>query len=667
MVMIMLFLAAPALRAQWTEVATNLVDPEQQHVGSIRFHGGCAWAGTYSLFSSNDSGLTWKQSVAFQDISGVTDIAIFDSLHILVSTLSDGLFITVNAGQSWTNVQPGGGFNQDNFYQVAYNGSSLVMHALDFNQGILYTSLDGGTTWNGTSVTNSNSTGSLCFAIGADKTIYVFSISDFGHGNLQGWIDGSTDLGRTWNALNGDRAVLPSHGDCFTISADSCDNQRLYLVNENVGAQSGGRNSRIDMTDNAGTSWQNVSTVAGDFYSGSLSSTPNVLYVGTVQGSQAGVIRSTDSGTTWNNISGPTEFYDTRSIAAVNDNIVLVLDDGGNVWRTLNSGGFPVQIPTEFSVSPTTLFTADTISCDSITHSVAFKRGHCSNVSVSHAAIIGADSGSFRTGTVYDDSIAVTLYGTRFGNLNAALLLQLDNGSTDTVFLAGFVNIDPSVLSMATTNVQTDTLGGTVFLPILVNGLLHSEDVELMLHYNGSMDYLGSFSLSGSKLDIPGQQGAGRSELEITGALPGDTLGYAEFNVFNDSNSPANATFDSLKVLTATSPCEYTLPASVTDTISTLSGCGIQLLSKLIHLDESPLFRVWPNPTMGTVWLTSSLNVGDVSISVYDVLGTQQSQIAATVQKDSPLEVPLPDASGVYSIVLKSPAGMRTIRVVRQR
>ncbi len=650
----MLVLAAPSVNAQWLEVAPGVTSPPSQHVGALCFHDGVAWVGTTSLFVSTDTGLTWNQSSSFQSFSGITDIAIYDSLNVLVGTAGDGLFLTTDAGQTWQDLNQGQAID---YSQVAFNGSPSVIHGLSYNASAFFTSTDAGATWNGgTQPTLSGPTGALCFAIAADKTIYVQSYS----GGF-GWTNTSTDLGNTWSGDGG-----ATDGDSDAISADSCNTLKLYLVNENT-VQRSDDEARIDMTSDGGTSWQTLSAHPLNFYSGSIATTPNAIYVGTVKGAgnKIGVERSTDTGMTWENIGGPNEEFDTRTIAAVNDSIVLVLDDTGNVWRTMNSGGFSITIPPKFSVSPDTIFAADTISCDSLNRSVIFTKG-CPAPNVKGTSVIGANAASFKVNSLSSDSALVTLYGVTQGVQNAQLVLTLDNGSSDTVLLAGYVNIAPSTLSYSSHNAHTDTLGGTVSVPITINGLTQPEDVDLVLHYDGELGYLGSFSPSGAKLDVPGEQWVGRSELQLTGATTGAVAGFAEFNVFNDSGANSYASFDSLSFLTPISFCEYALPVPIVDTITGLSGCGINILSRLIYLGQTPTFSIQPNPASGNVWITSSGDLGNATITIYDMLGTVRSEVVTGVLKDNPIELPIPDADGVYNIVVKSAGGVSSLRAVRQ-
>ncbi|MFI5202447.1 MAG: T9SS type A sorting domain-containing protein, partial [Candidatus Kapaibacterium sp.] len=345
--------------------------------------------------------------------------------------------------------------------------------------------------------------------------------------------------------------------------------------------------------------------------------------------------------------------------------LVILLNNG--LKDTVKLLGFAKTPPNTFRPSANTLFTLDTISCNSISHSISFIRSGCTPPSVSTYSVIGPDSAGFTASYLSSDSILVTMRGIKQGDQNAKLIFTLDNGSSDTVALAGYVNISPSALALSTSDVKTDTLGATVAVPISINGLERPEDVDLVLHYDGSVDYLGSFSPVGAKLDAPGKAWPGRSELHIPGAAPGVIAGYAKFNVFNDSNANAHATFDSLNVLTAITPCEYSLPEAVTSTISAPSGCVIPILSQLVHLGMEPVFCVIPNPSDGNISISSSLDLGMVTIVIYDMLGTERSRFEETMTGNTPITLPLPDADGIYTIVLNSAAGTKDLRVVRHR
>src|SRR4051812_1220289 len=107
-IFILLALAGGDAHSQWTNVAPKLFAPEQQYIGAIRFHGGVIWAGTTTLQYSNDTGKTWNAVPTFPAVpipwGGVSDIAIYDPLHVLVSFIgaNAGLYLTTDGGQTWS-------------------------------------------------------------------------------------------------------------------------------------------------------------------------------------------------------------------------------------------------------------------------------------------------------------------------------------------------------------------------------------------------------------------------------------------------------------------------------------------------------------------------------------------------------------------------------------
>ena len=305
-----------------------------QHIGALRASGRFAWAGTWGLYRSTDTGATWQPVTSFPTSFGITDIAVCDSAHVFVGTWGSGTFYTTDAGATWFNDFPDYTNTQTIYNQVAFNGSDSNLIALDYSTTAIFFSTDAGVTWRESIPTSAFATGSLCLGIARDKTLYVLSYT----GN-EGWINRSTDGGQTWssNSTNTD-------GDSNTLSVDSCDANRLYVVNENTVARSDGM-TRVDLTTDAGLSWQAAGTVPLDYYNGAMASRTNVLYLGTVPNGGNGVLRSTDRGATWQSIGGPSEEFDTRTIAAVTNNVVLVMDSASRLWRTVNSGGQPVRLP----------------------------------------------------------------------------------------------------------------------------------------------------------------------------------------------------------------------------------------------------------------------------------------------------------------------------------
>jgi hypothetical protein len=165
-------------------------------------------------------------------------------------------------------------------------------------------------------------------------------------------------------------------------------------------------------------------------------------------------------------------------------------------------------------------------------------------------------------------------------------------------------------------------------------------------------------------LDIPGQQWPGRLELNIPNAQPSVVAGSARFTVFADTGAKPQVTFDSLDVLSASSPCEYMLPTPVTSIITPPSGCGTEILSDFLEDSTIPTFSIRPNPTNGEVTLTSSANLGSAEVEIYDMLGIQRSELSVTLSNDAPAIFSLPESAGIYYIRIHSSAGVRSMSVV---
>ncbi len=67
---------------------------------------------------------------------------------------------------------------------------------------------------------------------------------------------------------------------------------------------------------------------------------------------------------------------------------------------------------------------------------------------------------------------------------------------------------------------------------------------------------------------------------------------------------------------------------------------------------------------MGDVELTSSVNIGDAEVEIYDVLGVKRADLTVTLSKDAPALFSLPDAAGIYYLRIHSIAGVRSMSAV---
>ncbi|MEP7235352.1 MAG: T9SS type A sorting domain-containing protein, partial [Ignavibacteriota bacterium] len=645
------------LDAQWVNIAANRLTPysgtgADVKYGAIHYHSGTLWAGWTDLWFSKDLGQTWQRSpinLTTDDI--ITDIQFYDDLTGIITTAkevgfpSNGLLRTTDGGLSWKKI-----LSAAHCVQAAFNGSANNIHVLtvgDFPAptGFLYTTIDGGTTW---SQSWPGGDFSECFTIAKDGTIYLLSCSDPGNG-LPGFISASKDLGKTWQQRSAE-----IDGDSYSISADSCDTQRLYVANEDYEATFN-QQSELFYSPDAGNTWVSSLDFPTTYFSGSVTCTKNAIYASSLRN---GIYRSSDNGVSWKNIGGPNSTgVDTRNIACVDDNMVFAVDADGSIWKTTNSGGDPLSgmAFSDLVLSKNALFTSDSILiCDtSISGFIHLKPIGCTPLTIVKLQISGPDSLSYAPIPIAGDSIGVKFLPL-FDSLNSAqLIITLSDGSQKIVTLSGFAAARIP-LTLQTQNQVADTLGGEVVIPITLSGLRKPEDITLVLHYDTVLNYIGSFSASGTQLDIPNEQWKGRSKLRINSVTPNSTVGFAHFDVFNDSVSVQHVSIDSVTVISASNVCQYLSPATVTSTIVPLSGCGVGTVSQFLHYGRTPELKIIPNPSGGITSIVSSADLGDVQIIVYDELGKERATISTKLSQNSPVTISAPAENGIYMLRIHS-------------
>ena len=626
---ITLLLAIPfagVLKAQWSE-APNITGPEFQRIGAICFSDGIAWAGANLLFSSTDSGKTWNQSQSFP-ASDISDIAFFDSLNGLIGTFSSGVFLTQDGGQSWSNViQPGGGA----FTRVSFNGSASVMHALD-NGGVINSSTDGGNTWTLQDFGNEGMT----FAIGADKTIYVLTL---GNGS---WINFSTDFGITWS---GNGTTNPD-GDSQGLAADSCENRKLFLINENTKTRIPDT-THIDMTPDQGQTWQTIGSHKLDYYSGSIANTTQVIYVTTVPTSKSGVLRSIDDGASWQSIGGPTTCFDTRSIALANNNIVFVLDSNGNVWTTLNGGGNPLDLGTSTRGNPTLVVSGNPQKfqsnvCGPLDSEIFLAVESClpTAATLDSVALSGSEafsltgSGSFPR-PVVSDSIALRFWSKSAGVDTARIQLayHLAGVALDTtILLLGSSSAAGTSSAGAHEQVAYTTYGSNASLGLLAN-VQPSINLDSIWPFLRSID--AQFSFDSSQLTFssydPPSGWSRTSSVNLGNAI--------EINVANVSSSATQpldlGTANFLPRLhtgsLTTLPLTYLvlstsggqIPLCIEREEDDIWGIEVYPTSDVTENTQADQdIQVYPNPADNELWIQNSANA-PAMVTLSDALGRE--------------------------------------------
>jgi photosystem II stability/assembly factor-like uncharacterized protein len=329
------------LSAQWTQYSKDIFDTlrvDHDGTGALHISGSTIWGGVNTLWYSDDTGTTWHKS-GLQLLSGtrIHDINFFDRMNGLVATSDDGVLLTQDGGNTWKQILLAGG---SDVWKASFNGSTQIIHATGSDKGVCYTSTDGGTTWSQSYLGPFVS----CMAIASDHTVYVFAQKTYKLSGL-GWINTSTDFGRTWTS---DTLAL-ADGDSYTLAVDSCNPKKLYLLSENW-ASTNDDTSKIFITNDGGKSWQSTQHHRVPYFTGALAVTKNCLFAGVdtdgvihLHPYGVGIVRSTDKGVTWENIDGPSIAADARTIEAMDDNTLFAIDNQGHLWSTFNCGAHYLQ------------------------------------------------------------------------------------------------------------------------------------------------------------------------------------------------------------------------------------------------------------------------------------------------------------------------------------
>ncbi len=630
-------------RAQWSIVTRNLV-PAINPGHAMCFCDGILWIAADSLYKSLDSGLTWSVVNTIQ--GGPRDVDFIDALHGVIG--SGESYLTSDGGITLTPL----GFPSRS---ACFGRDTFTIGAANEAWELPSVSTDGGKTWTNypggvpycvrRSSASSATPGTLIFFAGGAPGAHLF------------WTSGQ---GGAWNSGAGG-----VDWDSYSFATDSCDPNRIYLSHDDVQIPTDPF-SKILLTTDLGNTWQAMVKNVKPFFSGSVAAGREAVYCPTVAN---GIFRSTDRGLTWTSIGGPSITFDTRLIAAIDDNIIVAVDSEGNIWRTNNSGGDSVKLMPglgTLTFSTNSLFSTDTLSCgDSAIAFITTQSSGCVLPFVARATIVGTDSANYQVAFVGLDSIAVIFKPQESGQFQSILVLTLGDGTMDTVALGGTILGGNFPISMMTADQKTDTIGAMVSVPIQFNGLVGAENIDVVMHYTGDVVYLGSFDLTGVSDTVAGQQWPGRSMLRLTNAQSGVIAGYARFNVFSDSTDKPVVTFDSVQIQAA--GCKYQTPAPVTSTITPLQGCGVPIISELLTTGQVTNLSIIPNPTSGDVFISSSSDLGDATIEIYDMLGTLSSQIEMTLTANSPAQLTLPQADGMYTIRVRSAAGVFSGRVIVRR
>jgi photosystem II stability/assembly factor-like uncharacterized protein len=345
------------------------------------YRDGNLWIGWKSLFLSRDQGRTFSQIPITLSGAIILDVCFYDQNTGIVTTTANVL-VTSDQGASWTPIMTSG-----NGFCADFLGTANDMIVV--GPGMVTVSRDGGNTWG----PNNGLQGSVYQVIARRGSAPVPGKAcipvEFGNAIH---MHTTTDYGATWVASSS--STLP---DSYAFAPDSCDQNTFYVANEAAYAPLSTRSIVWTTRDN-GTTWINSQNYPRPYFQGSIATGLLAIYVPTIKN---GMWRSTDHGTTWQSIGGPSLRPDNRLLSVITDNIIVAVDSNGSIWRTTNSGGSPVDVrgltqPPAFN--PSTLFGSDILApCDSpAVKSVVLVGKKCTDPIVVSQTIHGPDASHYK-------------------------------------------------------------------------------------------------------------------------------------------------------------------------------------------------------------------------------------------------------------------------------
>ncbi len=650
----LILLVPSTLAAQWNEVAPNLLGSLSTESAIIIAKSGLVWAGALKLYMSGDNGTSWVlRSPTLYSNDVIRDVFFFDAVTGLLATSNGIIYRTDDQGITWKEIH-----RSPSCSAIFFCGSVNSILLTSGGGGTAEYSLDGGNTW--------RATGLDAFAADAVPTLGNSAVA------LAGSITGSSlfltsDNGATWSRSAGKIDL-----DSYSFGIDPCADSLIYVVNEEGTTVTDGI-SEIFVTTDQGQSWIPYGQNPRIFYCGSISVASNAVYVQSVA---KGIFRSTNSGQTWKSIGGPSAPYDTRLICALDDNLLLAADANGSIWRTPNSGGDTVHGVVRFTslkIDPPSLFGTDSLlRCDTpVVRSVVLTAKFCNVPSVTDQSFSGVDSLDYvlvkpsphaLTG---NDTISVSFLPTSGGPQNGALNLKLENGSIITIPLFGFGKSTRAV-TMTTRDVSTDTIGGSVLVPIIMHGDSALPAVECLVHYDTTtLVFGGCYAQDGSSIEKLNTRWPGHAGIHVDSLLlaKDSLIGYAVFQGFPLDTTCHSVSFDSLSVLAPLTPCAYNPSGLAVSNVCLAHGCGVAAISRFMRYHQLPDINVYPNPATDHFTLVANDAVSG-TIEVLDLLGHRVFLSPIDLKANAPREQQIKASRGKYWIRIEASGRVRTLPLV---
>ncbi|RPJ87034.1 MAG: hypothetical protein EHM18_03170 [Acidobacteria bacterium] len=287
--------------------------------------------GSGAISKSTDGGSTWTWLVTGLPVTPVTGLAVdpTDSQVVYAGTQHQGVFKTINGGATWSPANAGFPATDPGRWVrqlIVDPASHLIVYAA--TDGGFYRSDNGGTTWTAMNIGLTNlDVRDIAIDPGAADTIFAATAG--------GGVFRSLNGGADWQATTSGLGVLAVNG----LALNPANPQILY-----AGTEWGGVFKSVNSAD----TWSAVNTGIVGLPVSALALHPTdiaTVYAGLGFGFQpvSGVpslFRTTDSGNTWNPLTGGPSGVRINCIAIDNTNpaLIFVGTEGNGVYRSTDAG-----------------------------------------------------------------------------------------------------------------------------------------------------------------------------------------------------------------------------------------------------------------------------------------------------------------------------------------
>jgi hypothetical protein len=355
---------------------------------------GCIGTGNYpagyfgQIYYTTDAGRSWTRSlIPNMDFVGqVTDLYYVDRWNVWATLVEknehgwSGIYKSIDGGKTWKL-----------WYQAVFPVSIR-----EIKSGIFYTdrylgirrSIDGGNTFQ----TVAPSGG----ALGLDFLDNNIGISS-SEGNSADPTYVTGDGGNNWVPFN-----LRHEG--WTSFADAATKKLFISSERDIAFPS--KESQIISTSDFGNTYDVRWSAGGDAITGGIAGARWCRSVIYVQGEDStlknpgviGMLRSTNGGSSWVRVAGPSNFNDKRFAVTGKGAVVYAFDKSGNVWKTTDGGdGLLTASPLVFTfLTPLTpSFHLAAKLCDSADYTLQLKYTDCDSLIVSSVRFIDDTIGEF--------------------------------------------------------------------------------------------------------------------------------------------------------------------------------------------------------------------------------------------------------------------------------